>query len=562
MAQGGALGWSTVFHTPGNPQLPVLPAPSDPITGNLVIFGDIATVRFGGGVPNLLVQTGAVPGVAGGYLKTYLNGIGGQPSPLEFGNITGVIEKTIDVFNTYREPRTITAIDLSAVSGVTLVSPLLPVVVPPFGTITFTFSAATVGDPTIEGVVTFTHDLGSFEILFTGRRLIIFETIPQRPISEKMSWVTDRMISIDGTEQVMKVRQIPRSEIKIVQRFTNQVERTRQLNLVNASGFLRVGVQLWFEAREITQAALAVDTVIQISTLDMEIDVDTEVSFVTPAGVPSEAITVASFNTTSITLEKAIGIDLPLGSQGMPIKYGFLRAKAATDTFAINAEDLTLSFNIIEYRDLAALDMAYFDTHPIDGLPIISAPSFFDGSARSGSITQDLDVLDSRVGDIQTRRDEPIARPGLPVLVHCENLADQFAWRQFLYYIRGSWRAFYIPTDFDDLPLGLDLVLGGNTLSVVNTGLSAVAISAPRRDLKLVVQGVVYYRRVISVVDAGPTETITLDAVIPGAGSAPIADVKVSWLYQVRLEGDTATFRHLRAGQSELRFLASGVIST
>ena len=178
MAQGGALGWSTVFHTPGNPQLPVLPAPSDPITGNLVIFGDIATVRFGGGVPNLLVQTGAVPGVAGGYLKTYLNGIGGQPSPLEFGNITGVIEKTIDVFNTYREPRTITAIDLSAVSGVTLVSPLLPVVVPPFGTITFTFSAATVGDPTIEGVVTFTHDLGSFEILFTGRRLIIFETIP------------------------------------------------------------------------------------------------------------------------------------------------------------------------------------------------------------------------------------------------------------------------------------------------------------------------------------------------------------------------------------------------
>ena len=91
---------------------------------------------------------------------------------------------------------------------------------------------------------------------------------------------------------------------------------------------------------------------------------------------------------------------------------------------------------------------------------------------------------------------------------------------------------------------------------------STVAISAPRRDLKLVVQGVVYYRRVISVVDAGPTETITVDAVIPGAGSAPIADVKVSWLYQVRLEGDTATFRHLRAGQSELRFLASGVIST
>jgi hypothetical protein len=561
MAQGGALRWGTLFHTPGNPQLPVLPAPSDPITGDLRAYGDIASVRFGGGVPTLLVVNGALPGVAGGYLKTYLNGIGGQPNPLEFGNITGVNTKVVTAFNTYRDSRTITAIDLSGASGVTLVSPGLPVDVPPFGSIVFTFEASTVGDPTIDAIVKFTHDLGSFDIRFTGRRIIIFETLPQRPISEKISWVTDRMISVDGTEQVMEIRQLPRSEIKIVQRFTNQVERTRQLNLINASGFLRVGVQLWFEAREISQAAAAIDTVIQISTLNMEIDVNQEVMFVTPAGVTSEAITVTAFDPTSITLAKAIGIELELGSQGMPIKYGFLRAKGATNTFAINAEDLSLSFNIIEYSDIAALDLAYFDEHPVDNLPIVTAPAFFDGSNRAGSITQALDVLDGKTGDIQTRRDEPLARPRLPVLVYCESLADQFAWRSFLHYIRGSWRAFYIPTDFDDLPLGLDLTLGGNTLSVVNTGLSKVTNLTPRRDLKIVVQGVVYYRRVNSVVDAGPTETITLSDTIPGAGSVPIADVKVSWLYQVRLEGDTATFRHLRAGQSELRFLASGVIS-
>jgi hypothetical protein len=562
MADKGAFTFGVLEFSPGNPQFPTLP--TGPLQGTIVPFGEGASLTFER-APVITLEEYSAPGIGTLFHQTYLGTTWVSPVPVEFGNITATKTRVVTLHNTRRFAAQLTAIDVSAIPGLSVLSPGLPIFIDAYSSVLVTFEVTTTGDPVINDDVIFTVDGGDILVRFTGRRLIIFDTLPQKPISEKMTWITDRMISINGTEQVMEIRQLPRSELKLVQRFTDHVERTRQINVINAAGFLRVGVQLWFEAREITQAAAAIDTIIQISTLDMEIDTETEVSFVTPAGIASEAITVLSFDPTSITLESAIGIELPLGTQGMPIKYGFLRSKGSTNTFALNAEDLTLSFNVIEYRDIGALDMAYFDVHHIDGLPIIIDPAFFDGSQRGGQLAQRLDVLDSRTGDIASRRTEPLARPRLPVLIHINSLADQYAWRQFLYFIRGSWGSFYIPTDFTDLILGVDFTLGGNTMSIVNVGLAEVPISAPRRDLKIIIasgaSAGTYYRRINTVIDAGPTETVTLDSVIPGAGTVPIADVKISWLYQVRLEGDSATFRHLRLGQSELRFQASGVIS-
>lgn len=559
MADKGAFTFGVLEYSPGNPQFPVLP--TGPIQGtiaDLAIGAGLATER---GIV-IELETVAAPGTGSNFEAWYVGTTWVSPVPVEFGNITATKERVVTLHNTQRFAVQLTAIDVSAIPGLTVLSPPLSATIEPYSSLLVTFQATTTGDPVIDDDVLFTVGGVEIAVRFTGRRLIIFNTLPQRPINESISWITDRMTSINGTEQVMEMRQIPRSTIKISERFTDNVERSRQLNVINAAGFLRVGLQLWFEAREITQAAAAVDSVIQISTLDMEIAVDQEFSFVTPAGVASDAITVQSFDAVSITLESAIGIELPLGSQGMPIKYGFLRPKGQVFTWANTAEDLTLQFAMIEYRDIAALNLAYFDTHPIDGLPLMIQPLFFSGSTRGGGIEQRLDILDSRTGDIASRRNEPLARPSQAVLVNCSSQAEAFAWRQFLYFVRGSWGAFYIPSGTDDLPLGTDLTLGSNVLNIVNQGLQEVALLAPRRDLKITIAGVDYIRRINSVIDAGPNETVTLDSVIPGAGIIPAADVKVSWLYQVRISGDTATFRHLRLGESELRFQVSGVIAT
>lgn len=559
MADKGAFSFRVLEFSPGNPQFPTLPTGA--LEGTIAPFGQGAALTFEKAEIFILEERSA-PVVSSQFAEWYLGSTWVSPVPVEFGNITTTKTRVVTLHNTRRTAVDLTAIDVSAIPGLTVLTPPLTATIEPYSSLLVTFQVTTTGDPVIDDDVIFTVDGGTIQVRFTGRRLIIFNTLPQRPITEQIAFITDRMISVDGTEQAMELRQIPRSTIKLVQRFTDNVERSRQLNVINAAGFLRIGLQLWYQAREITTAAAAIDTVIQISTLDMEISAGQEFSFVTPAGVASEAITVLSFDPVSITLESAIGIILPLGTQGMPIKYGFLRPKGRLFTFPINVEDLALDFNMIEFRDIAALNLAFFDTHPIDGFPVMIQPLFFEGSTRSGEIVQALDILDSRTGDVASRRNEPLARPGQPVLVHLASLAEQHAWRQFLYYVRGSWRAFYIPSGTDDLPLGTDFTLGGNIVNIVNQGLEEVdTTKAPRRDLKLTIDGVDFVRRITLVADAGPNEVVTLDSVVPGAGIVPIADVKISWLYQVRIVGDTATFRHLRLGDSELRFRVAGVIS-
>jgi len=559
VADKGAFSFGVLEYSPGNPQFPVLPTGA--IQGTLDEFFSSASLTFEKGVVIVLDTRSATP--ADLFADWFVGTTWVSPAPVEFGNITATKSRDVTLHNTRRNAVDLTAIDVSAIPGLSVTSPAPPITIPSFSSIIVTFEVTTSGDAVINDDVIFTVDGGPIAVRFTGRRLIIYNTLPQKPIKETIAFLTDRMTALNGIEQVMELRQLPRSTIQITELFTDDVRRSSQLNVINAAGFLRVGIQLWFEAREISAAAAAIDTVVQISTLDMEISIGQEMSFVTPAGIPTSAITVSSFTATDVTLESAVGLELPLGSVGMPVKYGFLRPKGGIQTWPINAESLKLDFIVIEYRDIAALNLAYFDTHPIDTLlPVMIQPLFLRGGTRTGNIVQALDILDSRTGDVASRRNEVLARQGFDVLVHLESLADAHAWRQFLYYVRGGWRPFYVPTGTDDLPLGVDLSLGGNTLQIVNQGLEEVdTTAAPRRDLKITVLGVDHIRRITSVIDAGPNETVTLDSVIPGAGTVPVADVKISWLYLVRIENDTATFNHLRTGNAELRFRVQGVIA-
>ena len=100
-----------------------------------------------------------------------------------------------------------------------------------------------------------------------------------------------------------------------------------------------------------------------------------------------------------------------------------------------------------------------------------------------------------------------------------------------------------------------------NVFDIPNMGVATlIANVAPRRDVRITIAGVNYYRRIISTVDNGVFETITLDAIIPGAGTVADADFYCSWLTLSRMVGDTATFKHKRRGNAELRFSVRGVI--
>lgn len=557
MADHSVAGFIPLYHDPGNPEFPVLPDGVPSI--HLIEFHGNGSLHARGPQSHELEKL-SVQGRASTFTDQFLDGIWRTPNPVDFGNITATKTRTVNLHNTNRSAVTLTAIDVSAVAGLTVVSPGLPIVIEAFSSQLVTFEVTTIGDPNFDAEVVFTVGGAALSVRMFGRRVIIFNTLPQRPMLERLTWLTDNMISVNGKEQAFALRAAPRSQVTVDQRITDDEERTRQQTRFLGAGFLRQGAQLWWQSRPISASALSTDTVIQCDTENMEIESGKEVSFVTPAGIAVEG-EVSSFDPTSITLNQEVGLALPLNTSVMPLKFGFLTNNARLASFPLNAEDMRLVFNLIEYSDIGAIDMAYFDTHPVDGLPVITHPLYFSGSSRAAQLTQDLTVLDSQTGDINYDRDELIGRIGQEILVRCQSMADQHAWRRFLHFVRGSWGRFYVPTGTNDLPLSAGLSLGGNTFTVPSMGIANLLGNvAPRRDLWLDVNGTVYYRRITNVTDNGTDETITLSSVIPGAGTVDAENVRVSWLALSRIVGDVATFRHLRRGESELRFNIRGVI--
>jgi len=557
MADHSVGRFALLHYDPGNPEFPTLPDGIDSL--HIIEIGRAPGLSIRAPIPDVLQGKHSATGGTG-YADWYLNGIWRQPDPVDFGNITATKQRTVILTNTSRSSVSLTAIDVSAITGLSVVSPGLPATIEAFDSLVVTFEVSTTGDPAFDDEVLFTVGGLVLPVRMLGRRVIIFNTVPEIPINERISWLTDNMISIDGTEQAFSLRRAPRSRVVINQVLDDDEERTRQFALITGAGFLRMGVQQWWQARAITSAALSTDLTIQVNALDMEFDVGSNLSFVTPSGAIVEG-EVESFTASSVTLTQEVGLALPLNTYVMPLKFGFLSSEVNVKTFARGLEETQLIFELIEYADIGALNMAYFTTHPVDGLPIITYPMAFDGGARDGNWNQTIDVLDGSTGDIQQTRTELAVRPGNPVLVYCNSQADQHAWRQFLHFVRGSWGAFYIPTDMNDLPLASVFTLGSNTFSVPSMGLeSLIGLQAPRRDLKLNIDGTIYYRRITDISDNGTTEVITLNSAIPGAGTVPIEDVIISWLTLSRIVGDSATFKHAQLGDSELRFAVRGVI--
>ncbi len=548
-----SFGW--IYYVPGNPEFPTLPD-GIPVP-HFIDIGRVAELKTGPPRENL--EKNSVQGFR--FTDWYFDGVWKSPDPVEFGTITQSVQREIVLHNTFRTPVQFTAIDLSAVPGLTLVSPTPPATIQPFSSITVTLEAGIDGDANFDDIIILTVDGIQLELTVTGRRVLILNARPQRPIPERIAFLSDPMISVSGKEQVFALRQAPRSTVTIEQRFTNDVARARFLNQVGGLGFLRVGIEAWWQSRELDQEILDTDTVIQVSTEDMEIAVGDLVSVVSPDYETVTEVEVDSFTVSSITAPQAIGTAFPLGSSLMPLRFGFLKSTIDLANFAINARDVRVSVDLIEYAYIPALDLSYFDTHPVDGLPIITTPLFFTGASRRDKISNQITRIDSRTGDIATEQREPLGRPSQPVLVYCESLADQHAWRRFFHFVRGSWGRFYVPTGTNDIPLKDPLLLGQNTFVTPPLGFAEIiGTQAPRRDVEVFVNGVSYYRRVNSVTATPTEETFTLSDQIPGAGSVDPANVRISWLTLSRIVGDTATFEHLRRGDAELRFQIRGVI--
>lgn len=553
MADQAAAGWAVKQYHPGNPELPALPSPSDPSIGKRDEFGNIADLVFAIQGEEIL-PTFAAQG-ADGFAGWYLDTVWLTPGLADFGDVTAEKDITVTLHNTFRTSQDLTAVDLTALPGLSQPSPGLPLTIEPFSSQSIILRAAAAGPDSFDDFAVLTFSVsGNVSYRCRGQRVLFFHSLPENVITEQVIFVSDLMRSKDGSEQAFSDRLAPSAKVRFPIKYKSDEERSRaEAILFGGSPQLKIGYQLWWEAQTTTAQVASSSAVILIDTTEGSWFVADNVSMVLPDRTHVEG-EIDSITPTQLTLTQPVGVTLPIGTDVMPVRFGYMSRGARLGIRPVKLVELIIEFTSHDERDFGFLDLSFFDQYAEDNLAIIRKRFILGRSARA-TISREQDILESVTGLAAVRGSEPLGEYGTAVVFPLESKAEIWAFRQFLHYLRGSWRQFYMPTFQNDLPLSTALIRGGNTFVIPSMGIETHLNGVvPKRDVRILDdQGTIFYRRITGVVDNGTTETVTVNGVIGSSGSSPVAETTISWMHLSRIAGDVATFTHRTAGIADLK---------
>lgn len=362
----------------------------------------------------------------------------------------------------------------------------------------------------------------------------IWPFIPQREFTEALEWLTD-VIVCKGAEQRIALRPTPRQSYAFQLQLTeNQYNRAKSLVYGHGQGEFQL--PLWGEFTRI--GALAQGS--------------TEVAFDTrfaqyyvggPAIVLDEddELEVLIIDTLTDTLMTFVGATTRSYSNAIIAPAQVVRLSQGVD-FTRGPNDYVLAsvyFSGTDSKDLAASTFPEYLGHPVmtDRSVLIS-----DIKDR---VLREVDTVDNGVGIVYA---EPVSnwvsvtsQAGWSTLTR----AELWALRQWLHFVRGKQKGFWLPTWGQDFVALSPIAALDDSIAIRAIGYSE---NYGIRDIMVRTHaGQNYYRRVTSATPGlGETELLTLSA--PFGVSLAVADIEsISLLNFMRFDSDRVEVRHRAA---------------
>ena len=317
-------GFGILRFEPGNPEFPTLP--------DGVIVPHVLTYPDNGGsrhYPNANrgYHTRHVKASAPGNDRQRFAGWQTEttwvnPAVVDFGVIPSPVQRTVSLYNARSTPVEVTALSLP--TGVTLISPSLPVTLLPFAGDTFTLEAGTTGDNEFDEFHVFTTSEGNVQFRLIGRRVFTLNVVPETPMRETLRFRTDLIRSTDGSEKAYGLMQSPTANVDYHVKFTDDIERIRFKNrFIAGESVLVVAGQKWYESRPLLNAMTSVDL-----TIDVDVNnINASWSIGGPISVVTEDKTVAAGQLDSYQFQP----DASFESNAVVLRFGGVDGSQSTE---------------------------------------------------------------------------------------------------------------------------------------------------------------------------------------------------------------------------------------
>ena len=301
-------------------------------------------------------------------------------------------------------------------------------------------------------------------------------TLGPETLVQEYQWLTDLIVSRNGNEQRVALRQIPRQVFKVTYLADSDEEIQYWKSALSDDLSRTWNFPLWHEAVQITAPVTASDVTVFADFTLMDDELGISMVILHPDEVTHEVFfpTLPRLAAEAPLASGSFDNSYPIGSRVIPIEECIINNNSSYAAMTVNAATLSLEFVARTYNALDGKGAAAIPTHTPDvtlrpGAPTVplldrrpsstNAPSVFNEKIERvdyGGIVELFAVADVAAKIVNGRQ---YLSTGL--------LERQF-WKKFINTIRGQQKSFYTSTHRPDMTIVNQPDIGGTSFTVLD----------------------------------------------------------------------------------------------
>jgi len=475
------------------------------------------------------------------------------PAQLALGNLAGDTQRTVIVWNAFFHAVTLEDFALDG-AGITVDSLVLPPEsIPPLEDVTYVFNVSTSGPPVIDGSAVWTIDGVEYTVPITGNRSVLFGFKPdwgQAPVVETLEWKNTLQTMFDGSEQVMRTRQLPRRTIEYRIRVRDNDMRLFDVETFGWAGRI-FGVPLWHEKVHLQADAAEGAVALAVDTTHSSFAAN-GVALLYRDAQDFEILDVATVASGAITINNSLSKPWPRGALVIPVMPGIPNAEFNTSRILPRHLDAAVRF-LISPRE-TVLRLPYVEPSVLyRGYEMYTVETNWAQSISVNIASRRIEV-DGGLGAVRIapKANFPLITRSFSWLLKTRAAADEL--RAFFARRDGRRVPVWMPSGVEDFKLVSQSELGEAVLRVERSAYGAMIASHPaRRDLVLIMRnGDRLPFRINSVEDNDQGgSSINLASGMPYI-IRPQDVKRISYLGFYRLETDAVSFSWRSDGVAEV----------
>ena len=481
------------------------------------------------------------------------------PTRIELGTVANTQTRQVSLWNAYTtQAASLAAINILNGGGITINGDDPPLVMPPLRELLYEVRITPNGPPQINAQLQF--DFSDVDdplpVVIVGNRAVVMPVMPEVPVRETWAWLTDVHISVDGSEQRIGLRPVPRRSVNTKVVFSSDQELRDQYRiLLGASG--RLFIPYWQYASTLLADANTGDTALAVDTGPLDIRDNDYVLVINPGVTSAPALVqVATVGSTTLALLAPLGTDLKRGAQVIAI-YASLLPNGVTLSRAA-------------WNEAGAMNLRSDATYPkssfqrpgntatlrmLDGLPVLDRrPLVDDDVSHVFDTGQDTD--DAKTGLVQLTLNWDFTKVEQDVMFKARRVGasdcgggtgvqEMDYWRKFFDELLGSLGVFLLSSYRPDQELYSNVGVGADSAIFAGpTYVDNFYSAEPYQYLALTTAAGVHYAKVTAAVkDSDGNSGVTFTPALPS--TAGWNDVlEVSYLIKQRIVDDKVELEH------------------